>query len=299
MPPPEENLAFDETANPNEWTLVELATTVPPEATIARVVCIYTGNQETTGTVHFDWAGAERGSAPGTNQLLNASFELGPGGMNGLTDWTEFSSSVSEAQKSCFEVPAYDGICTARATGEDVAGLYQEITVTPEESLLISAYLYTPDYEQLTGTGRAGIKIEWAVGGVPEDVDIGGADNTIDPGAPQDTWIPLTIDYTMPSGSSALTQFTNLIERGTAMTGTVYMDSCEAVVLNRFDGSDVDGDDDQDNHDIAWFQRCYTGAGAGGLPFNGIVFDSDDDEDIDWTDWEFFGPRITGPGQGE
>lgn len=96
-----------------------------------------------------------------------------------------------------------------------------------------------------------------------------------------------------------MTQFTNIIERGTAMTGTVYMDSCEAVVLNRFDGSDVDGDDDQDNHDIAWFQRCYTGADAGGLPFNGIVFDSDDDVDIDWTDWNFFGPRITGPGQGE
>ncbi len=299
VPPPEENLPFDETANPNEWTLVELATTVPPAATVARVVCIYTGNPETTGTVHFDGAVAERGSAPGVNQLLNVSFEQGPGGLNGLTDWTEFSSSVSEAQKSCFEVPAYDGICTARATGQDVAGLYQEITVTPEETLLISAYLYTPDYEQLTGTGRAGIKVEWAVGGVPEDVDIGGGDNTIDPGAPQDTWIPLTIDYTMPSGSSALGQFTNLIERGTAMTGTVYLDSCEAVVLNRFDGSDVDGDYDQDNHDIAWFQRGYTGAGAGGLPFNGIVFDSDDDEDIDWTDWNFFGPRITGPGQGE
>lgn len=135
------------------------------------------------------------------NQLLNESFELGPGGMNGLTDWTEFSSDVSEAQKSCFEVPAYDGICTARATGEDVAGLYQEITVTPEGSLYISAYLYTPDYEQLTGPGRAGVKVEWAVGGVPEDVDIGGADNTIDPGAPQDVWIPLTIDYVMPTGT--------------------------------------------------------------------------------------------------
>ncbi|MBU0617351.1 MAG: hypothetical protein KKI02_06525, partial [Planctomycetes bacterium] len=299
VPPPEENLAFDETANPNEWTLVELETTVPPEASVARVVCIYTGDQQTTGTVHFDWAIAERGSNPGTNRLLNASFEDGPAGENGITNWTEFSSSVSEAQKSCFEVPAYDGICTARATGQDVAGLYQEITVTPEESLYISVYLYTPDYEQLTGTGRAGVKVEWAVGGVPEDVDIGGADNTINPGAPQDVWIPLTIDYTMPSGSSALTRFTNLIERGTAMTGTVYMDSCEAVVLNRFDGSDVDGDDDQDNHDIAWFQRCYTDADAGELPFNGIVFDADDDEDVDWTDWNFFGPRITGPGQGE
>ncbi|MFQ5806602.1 MAG: hypothetical protein ACE5I3_09145, partial [Phycisphaerae bacterium] len=226
--------------------------------------------------------------------------EQGPGGYNGLDDWTEFSSpGVSQAQKSCFEVPAHDGLCTMRATGQAVAGVYQETTVTPGESLHISAYLYTPTFEQLTGTGRAGVKVEWAVGGVPEDIDIGvpGSPNTIGPDAPQDTWLPLTIDYTMPPGSSALARFTNIIEKGTAFSGTVYIDASEAVVLNRFDGADVDGDNDQDLHDFAWFQRCYTGSGAGALPWNGIVFDFDDDEDIDWADWNFFVPRFTGPAQ--
>ena len=99
----------------------------------------------------------------------------------------------------------------------------------------------------------------------------------------------------MPFGSSAIGRFTNIIEKGTAMTGSVYIDSCEAVVLNRFDGSDVDGDDDEDVHDFTWFQRSYTGAVAGALPWNGIVFDSDDDDDVDWTDWGFFEPRMNGP----
>jgi hypothetical protein len=302
VPPPEENLAFDENAAPGVWTPVELDTVVPEDITVARIVCIYTGDPQTTGSVHFDSAWAEREGEPGVNQLSNASFEQGPGGYNGLTDWTEFSSAgVSQAQKSCFEVPAQDGLCTMRATGEAVAGVFQEITVTPGETLHISAYLYTPSFEPLTGSGRAGLKVEWAVGGVPEDVDIGvpGSPNTIGAGAPQDTWLPLVIDYTMPTGSSALAQFTNIIEKGTALTGTVYIDACEAVVLNQFDGADVDGDGDQDLHDFAWFQRCYTGSGAGALPWNGIVFDFDDDEDVDWADWNYFAPRFTGPAHGE
>lgn len=296
VPPPEEALTFDETFDPDTWTLVELATTVPEEVTIARIVCIYTGDAATTGAVHFETAYAERGSEPGVNQLLNASFEQGPGGSGGLTDWTEFSSpGVSQAQKSCFEVPALDGWCTARAAGQAVAGIFQEITVAPGEDLYLSANVYTPSYEPLTGTGKAGVKVEWAVGGVPDDINIGGPDNTIDAGAPQDVWIPLFIDYTMPAGTSALARFTNLIEKGTALTGTAYIDACEAVVLNRFDGSDTDGDDDEDLHDFAWLQRCYTGAGAGALPFNGIVFDHDDDLDIDMDDFEYFTPRMTGP----
>jgi len=286
VPPPEENLAFDESATPDQWTLVELETTVPDEMSIARIVCIYTGDAQTTGSVHFDSAWAERGSEPGANQLLNASFEYGPGGYNGLDEWTEFSSpGVSQAQKSCFEVPAHDGLCTMRATGQAVAGVYQEIAVTPGDSLYISAYLYTPSFEPLTGTGRAGLKVEWAVGGVPEDVDIGvpGSPNTIGPGAPQDTWLPLTIDYTMPPGTSALARFTNIIEKGTAMTGSVYIDSCEAVVLNVFDGADVDGDGDQDLHDFAWFQRCFSGDGVTAEHWNSIVFDYDDDDDVDFV----------------
>lgn len=298
VPPPEEYLPFDETVDPNQWTLVELSTTVPPEMNIARIICMYMGNQQTTGAVHFDYAWAERGSVPGTNQLSNASFEQGLPGENGITDWTEFwSAGVSEARKSV-EVPAYDGNCTVRATGQAVAGIFQEVNVTPEESLYISAYLYTPDFEPLTGTGRAGLKLEWAVGGVPPDIDIGDPEtspNTIGPSAPQDTWTLLYIDYTMPAGSSAVGRFTNLIEKGTALTGTVYVDSCEAVVLNKFDGADEDGDDDEDLHDFAAFQPVYTGSGAGQLPWNGIVFDSDDDDDIDMVDFDYFAARMTGP----
>jgi hypothetical protein len=119
--------------------------------------------------------------------------------------------------------------------------------------------------------------------------------NTIDADSPQDVWIPLYIDYTMPSGTSALARFTNLIERGTSFTGTAYIDACEAVVLNRFDGADADGDDDEDLHDFAWLQYAYTGANAGGLVFNGIVFDHDDDLDVDMADFDYFAPRMTGP----
>ena len=46
---------------------------------------------------------------------------------------------------------------------------------------------------------------------------------------------------TMPAGSSAVARFVNIIERGTALTGSVYIDSCEAVLLNSYDGADVDG----------------------------------------------------------
>jgi hypothetical protein len=296
VPPPVENLAFDETANVNEWTLVDLQATVPEDITIARIVCIYTGDQQTTGAVYFDAVYAERNSAPGFNQLLNPGFEMGPGGQQGLTDWHEFfTADVSQARKSCFSVPPYDEDCTCRAAGQAVAGVSQEIAVAPGEDLYASVYLYSSDAEPLTGPARAGIKIEWAVGGVPDDVDIGGPTNTINAAAPVDTWIPVTIDFTMPAGSSALARFTNLIEKGTAFTGTVYFDSCEAVVLNRFDGSDVDGDNDEDMFDFAWFQLTYTGPGAGALPWNGIVFDADDDQDVDMTDFEYFAPRMTGP----
>jgi hypothetical protein len=298
VPPPEENLAFDENTPADQWTLIELSTTVPQEATEARVVMIWAADSQTTGEVHFDSAYAERGSFPGVNQLQNTnwSFEFGSGGPNGIADWTEFNSpGVSQCQKSCFEVTAHHGSCTAKGTGPAVAGIFQELPVTPGESFYISAYLYTPGFAPLTGSGTAGVKVEWAVGEVPPDVDIGGATNTIDAGAATDTWIPIYIDYVMPPGSSALTRFTNLIEKGAAFSGTVYFDACQAVVLNKFDGSDVDGDDDQDLHDVAWLQLTFTGAGAGGLPYNGIVFDHDDDLDVDSADFNYFAPRTTGP----
>lgn len=297
VPPPEGNLAFDETAIADTWTLIDISTIVPADVTIARITMIYGGDSTTTGSVHFDAAYAERGGAPGVNQLSNESFENGPGGDNGLTDWFEFQTSgVSSCQKDCFGLPTYqEGICSALAFGEAYAGIWQEIAVTPGETLDIGAYLYTPNTDQLTGTGIAGVKVEWSFGGVPDDIDIGGATNTIDASAPTDTWIPIYIDYVMPAGTSAVGRFVNLIERGTALSGTVYFDSCEAVLLNVYDGADVDGDADEDMIDFAWLQRTYTDAGGGPLPFNGIVFDSDEDDDIDITDWNYFWPRITGP----
>ena len=296
VPPAEENLPFNEDSPQDEWTLVELNTVVPDDVTVARIVCIYTGDASTSGEVHFDSMFAERDSFPGTNQLLNSSFEAGPGGPNGLTDWTEFNTTgVSQAQKSCFSVPADDGVCTMKATGQEVAGIFQEITVSPGEGLSISGYLYSPASGPLTGPGLAGLKVEWAVGGVPGDIDIGGSDNTIDASAPVDTWIPIFIDYTMPEGSSALGRFTNIIARDTAPSGTVYFDSCEAVVLNRFDGADGDNDGDEDLRDFGAFQRCFTGSDADMLPFNCIVFDSDDDGNVDLTDYGFFADHVTGP----
>ena len=232
-PPPVENLAFDANAPADTWTFVDLTAPVPSPATTARVVCIYTGDGQTTGSVHFDSAWAERSSAPGVNQLQNSSFEDGSGGANGLDFWTEFSTiGVSQCQKSCFEVPAQDGVCTARATGQAVAGVYQEIPVTIGETLHFYAYLYTPSFDKLLGTGKAGVKIEWVLGNVPPPVDIGGPDNTIAAGAPTDTWLPLSIDYVMPPGSNALPRFTNIVEKGNATSGRVYFDICRATVLN-------------------------------------------------------------------
>ena len=294
-PPPEENLAFNQTSPADTWTLVALDTTVPPDVTIARVVCIFSSTVATAGTVHFDAAYAERGSHAGANQLLNASFEFGPGGAGGLDYWTEFGSATATTRKSCFVVPAYDEFCTARATGPAPTGVYQEIPVTAGESLALQAYLYTPSTDRLTGPGTAGVKVEWVLGTVPPLVDIGGPNNTIDAGAPMDQWLPLYIDHFMPPGSNAIPRFVNIIEKGNALTGKLYFDACETVVLNRFDGCDSDGDDDEDLLDFAQFQRCYSGAGGSPLKWNCIVFDWDDNQDIDWTDFGYFAPRMTGP----
>ena len=115
----------------------------------------------------------------------------------------------------------------------------------------------------------------------PEDIDICDQ-GCLTAGSPTDQWIELTIDYTIPSGKEALARFTNLMAfAGGGTSGTVYFDACEAVVLNRFDGADADGDDDEDLYDCAEFQRCFSGDGVTPLQWNCMVFDSDDDEDID------------------
>jgi len=294
VPPPVETLSFDANSPANTWTLVELSNVVVPAGvTTARVVCILAADAQTTGTVYFDAAYAEHSDAPGVNQLLNWSFEDGPGGANGIDYWTEFGSDVSTTRLSCFAVPPLHGDCTARSGGTAVTGIYQEFPVVENQTVTFRAYLYTPSSDRLGGTGKAGVKIEWRFGNVPPWVDIGGPNNTIFAGAPTNQWLPLYIDYTMPPGSSAMTRFVCIVAKGTALTGKVYFDACEAVVLNRFDGSDYDGDDDEDLHDAAQFQLRYTGSG-GPLPWNGMVFDSDDDGDIDLGDFTFFAPRMTG-----
>ncbi len=297
VPPAEENLPFTDASAADVWTPVSYTTTVPDGITIARVLMVFNSVAGTTGAVYFDSASATRSSTGSTNQLLNASFELGGGGFDGLTNWTEFSAAgVSEIRKSCFVVPGNPGFCSARATGTSFAGLGQEITVTPGETLTISTLVYTPSFEKLTGQfANAGVKVEWAFGGVPTDVDIVlGQPNTVDASMPQDTWVPITIDYTMPAGSSAQGRFVCILGKGTAMDGKLYFDAIETVVRNRYDGSDVDNDDDEDLLDFAELQRCFSGPG-GGLDWNCSVFDNDEDSDIDLLDWDFFRPRMTGP----
>jgi hypothetical protein len=308
LPDPTENLAFDKDSPTDSWELVDLGTTglvVPDEASLARIVLIYfvpDGQASTNGAVYFDAAYAEVSSAPGTNQLLNPSFEDGQGGENGIDDWTEFGSGTGEAQKSNFEVPGYPDEfyeSSMKATGDATAGIQQEIAVTPGDVLSASVFMRMRSDNPLLLNTRAGIKVEWVAEGgtVPPPVDITEtpSSNTITAASPKDTWIDLSIDFTMPAGTHAIPRFVNIVARGATGTGTAYFDACEAIVLNVFDGADADGDNDQDLFDIGEFQRCYSGDGVTPLKWNCTVFDNDDDEDIDLTDFGFFVPRITGP----
>jgi hypothetical protein len=288
VPAPEEFLGFTGAEPTDTWTLVEYQTTVPADVTVARVVAIYVPDPNETGVVYFDDMHAGATANPGDNLLANESFETGTGVPTG---WTDFGT----ASKDCFSV-FRTGVCSVVASDVAVAGVWQEVTVTPGQDLYVSTWVQTPGFNPITGPlTAAGIKVEWFAGGVPDDIDIGAQNNEIDFTAPLDTWIPMTIDYTMGPDESALARFTTLTIKGVAQTGAAYFDACEAVLLNRFDGSDVDGDDDQDLVDAAWLQRTFTGAGAGLLPFNGLTFDHDDDVDVDNADFDYFDPRMTGP----
>lgn len=293
VPPAVENLAFTPANDPNQWTLIPLTTTVPDGISIARISCIFVGssNPPTTGSVYFDGAWAERGSQPGVNQLLNTSFESGGGGVNGIDNWNEFGTST---RKSCFVVPAYQGNCTARSTGTEVTGIYQEMSVTPGETVTAHVYAYTRGSDPLLA-GSAGIKVEWRFGGVPDNIDIGPASRTVTASSAHDTWLPLYIDYTMPAGSNAIVQYTCLYGTYSQPTGRVYFDACEGVVLNKFNGSDADGDNDEDLLDFAQLQRAFNG--SGGMLWNGIVFDSDNNQHVDMADYNYFAARMTGPAQ--
>jgi hypothetical protein len=303
VPPPKQNLALDRDSPADTWTLVEINTNAPDLATVARIVMIYAADTSTNGSVYFD--GAEAHINGGDNVLWNASFEDGSGGGNGIDFWTEFKTSgVSQCQKEC-DVPwEYLGTdCSAKGTGEAVAGVWQEIDVVPGDALSVRAYLYTPSAgpePRLLKEAKAGIKVEWAIGSVPTWVDICRPPSTCSNSVPAnsmtpDTWTPLTIDYTMAPGKNANAKFVNLIERGGAASGKVYFDACEGVMLNWFDGADADADDDEDLRDFAEFQRCFTGAVSGQMRWGCIVFDSNNDGDVDLADYVFFKDRLTGP----
>ncbi len=297
LPPPEENLAFDEDDPADTWVLVSHVTTVPDDITLARIVLIADDTSVDNGPVYMDSSFAERSSSPGVNKLLNASFESGSSGANGLTNWTEFRGLNCTARKNALEVPAADGTSVLRIQGSCIAGVYQEIEVAPGETLTISALVRqkSTDLFGEAGSGaRAGVKVEWKAGGIPPQIDIGGPDNTNFAGEAPGVWSPVFIDYVMPPGSAAQVRFTVIAGLYSASDVTVYFDAAECVLLNVFDGSDVDADSDEDMHDFAWLQRVFNGA-TPTVEFNSITFDQDEDGDVDINDWNFFRPRMTGP----
>jgi hypothetical protein len=85
-----------------------------------------------------------------------------------------------------------------------------------------------------------------------------------------------------------------IVSQGNASRAQVYFDAFEAVVLNKFDGADTDRDGDEDLHDFAWLQQAFTDPG-GPMEYMGIVFDHDDDDDVDMANVNYFLPRLTGP----
>jgi hypothetical protein len=309
VPSPSENFPFDADSTSNAWVMIDIGSVgieVPDTASIARITMIMFPDTSTNSVVYFDQAFASLSRAPSTNLLLNPSFENGFGGPNGIDNWVEFGP---EAQLS-FEVGGLeDDLVTedffeasAKMAGNDFTGLSQDIalpsTLLPNESLYVRAFVRQQDNEaqSLQGTARAGVKIEWVAGTVPPPVDIGsGANgNTIDSSSPTDVWIPLEIDFTMPSGNAAVPRVVCISVAG-AGSGEVYFDNVEAVITNRYDGADADGDDDEDLFDFAELQRCFNGDGAGELDWNCSVFDEDEDIDIDLVDFNYFQSRLTGP----
>jgi hypothetical protein len=150
---------------------------------------------------------------------------------------------------------------------------------------------------------RAGVKVEWSAGSVPVfSVDVvpnanpqSGTTNIINSSTPTDQWTPVTIDYTMPPNNAAELRGTVINAFGPG-TCDVYFDAFEMVLTNVFDGSDADGDDDEDMQDIRHLQQVFRGSG-GGRPFGGLVFDHDEDNDVDSSDLDQVLPQMTGPAQ--
>ncbi|MCB9849993.1 MAG: hypothetical protein H6817_04740 [Phycisphaerales bacterium] len=299
LPSPYENLAFDENSPTDAWTLVDLGTdglTVPTGASLARITLIYLPDGTgPNGIAYFDAAHAEVASNPGVNLLLNAHFENGSGRPD---NWTFFETAgTSDAIQGSFSINGYPdefGEAYGECSGDAVAGFYQNVLVNEGDVLNAHVYMQMTSGSPLVGTSKAGIKIEWIGGTVPGQVDITGSasDNTITSASPVNTWIPLKIEFEMPVNTEAHPRMVAIGASGTMGSGEVFFDNFEMVVLNRFDGADVDADDDEDLADYAAFQRCFPG---GSLGWNCTVFDQDDSLDIDLADFDFFVTKLTGP----
>lgn len=309
-PAPEENLGMTVGSPTDQWVLITLNTVVPPDVDSARIIMIgFESMFSTNGPVYIDNAFAALGSAPTTNLLLNNSFESGTSSANGLTNWTEFADPFSGARRNSFEVPSQDGLAVLKISGQNTAGVFQTISVTAGQTLTISAYARqrsTSPYgvvpaDMTLPTPQAGVKVEWSSGTTPRpDIDIApndnpisGTTNIIQAGSPVDTWVPLTIDYTLPPQTGANLRCTVINGFGTADCD-VYFDAFEAILKNQFNGADANNDGAEDMIDIARLQRVFAGNG-GGLRFGGLVFDNDDDNDVDALDAAYVEDRMTGP----
>lgn len=301
-PPPEENLAFDADDPNDTWVPVTLATIVPPGIEIAKVVVISFDESTTNGNVYADLISAELSSNPGVNLLQNPSFEIGGSGADGMPNWDEFASPFSGARKNCFDVdPAYDEFCTTKYIGQ-TAGLIQEIVVVPGDTLTITGHFYSRSAAPYAdANARAGVKVEWVAGRLPEfQVDIvpngnpaSATTNIVNSSTPTNQWRPVTINYTMPAQTASRLRGTIINGFGPG-TCDVYFDAFEMVLANVFDGSDVDADDDEDLLDIASLQTSFNGANNP-MKFLGLVYDHDEDGDVDSADSNFTLDRMIGP----
>lgn len=309
-PEPVENLALTVGSPVDTWFEITLNEIVPPDVDAARIVILgFEVDQANNGAAYIDDAFAALSSAPSTNLLLNPSFQDGSSAANGLTSWTEFADPFSGARRNAFEVPGRTGSAVLKISGRNTAGVFQQINTVPGETLIVSAwgrqrgttpYGVLPEVVE-NPNPQAGVKIEWSAGNVPRpDIDIAPNDNPISfttnvitATSPRDVWIPVTIDYTMENNTGANLRCTAINGFGAAECD-VYFDAFEAILKNVFNGTDADGDDDADMVDMAQLQRVYNGSG-GGLKFGGLVFDQDDDNDVDTSDAAYSVDRVTGP----
>jgi hypothetical protein len=291
LPPPEENLAFDANAPVDSWELVSYTTVVPADVFIAEIVFLSFDNSDTNGPVYCDDVSAELNS--GSNQLINDSFEIGINANDGMPFWDEFGSETATARKNNGEVPAKAGAFVCKMDG-NTTGVIQPIPVAPGDSLYIEGFFRQRSANPYSDPNAfAGPKVQWDAGSIPPQVDIragngnpaSGVNNIIEPGAPTDQWVKVFIDYTMPSDAAAALSGTviNGFAPPAGQSSRVYFDAVEFVLTNIFTGSDSDADSDQDIADIALLQRVFTGP-VGPNVYGGLVFDHDEDDDVDWDD---------------